>query len=95
MAKTLVYLQRPQMSSAFEVSINVQDESSGRIEGRDLQGLAKFLSISEGVPQFDLEYDGRLFCKCRLASTSFVSAIQFSFESIASVDVFKSDPQAS
>jgi hypothetical protein len=83
------------MSSVFEVAISVQDGSSGRLEGGDLAGVAKFLRVSDGVPQFDLEYDGRLFCRCRLATTSMVDSIAFSFESIVSVEAFKSDPQAS
>ena len=95
MARTLVYLKRPQMSSVFEVTISVQDGSSGRLEGGELAGVAKFLRVSEGVPQFDLEYDGRLFCRCRLATTSLVDSIPFSYESIVSVDAFKSDPHAS
>jgi len=95
LAKTLVYLKRPQMSSVFEVTITVQDGSSGRLEGGDLVGVAKFLRVSDGVPQFDLEYDGCLFCRCRLATTTLVDSIPFSFESIVSVEAFKSDPQAS
>lgn len=93
--KTIVYLLRPQMTSLFDVNIVITDSRNGLIEGSELKKLAKFLRISEGVPQFDLEYGGRLFRKCRLSAPEPDAALAFSFELSTVPEPTKSDPNAS
>jgi hypothetical protein len=83
------------MTSSFRVTIAVIDGMSARLVGDDLESLARFLGTSTGAPQFDLEFDGCQFSDCRLATVQSLDSIAFSFESTASVDPIKSDPQSS
>lgn len=82
------------MTSVFEVSVAVVDPEAGRIEGVELERLAKFLRLSEGAAPFDLEYDGRLFRKCRLNAAESGAALHFSFERSTVPEPIKSDPNA-
>ncbi len=83
------------MTAAFNVETLVVDGQAGQIVGDDVERLAKFLRASDGVPQFDLEYDGRLFSKCRLGGHATSNSIPFSFDSILLLEATKSDPNAS
>ncbi len=95
MLKTLVYLLRPQMTSAFEVQVVMEDDMHGHVAGADVDKVSKFLRISQGVPQFELEYDGRLYQRCRLRDTAPGDTLPFSYESSTLLDHAKSDPNAS
>ena len=94
MPNTVIYLKRPLMSAAFAVVITFVDGNDGQIDGPEVEKVAKFLRISEGVPQFDLEHDGRLFCACRLASSVWSDSIAFSFDSMVLVESGASDPSS-
>lgn len=83
------------MTSMFEVSVVVIDSETGRLQGPELERVAKFLRMSEGVARFDLEYDGRVFRKCRLSSAEPDESYTFSFERSTVPDPIKSDPNAS
>jgi len=83
------------MTSMFEVSIVVIDSLNGRLEGPELQRVAKFLRISEGVPSFDLEYEGRVFRKCRLGAADGSASLAFSFQRSTVPEPSQSDPNAS
>jgi len=93
--KTIVYLKRPQVTAGFFVAIVVFDERSGQIEGDDLPRVAKFLRVSDGTPQFDLEYAGRAFHRCRLGVGATSKAIPFWFDSTSVLEDHESDPNAS
>jgi len=82
------------MTSVFEVSVAVVDTATGRIEGAELERLTKFLRMSEGAALFDLEYDGRLFRKCRIHAAEPSTALLFSFERSTVPEPIKSDPNA-
>jgi len=70
------------------------DSTTGRIEGANLEEVAKFLRLAE-APLFELDYDGRLFCRCRLHTEAADKAILFTFEEVVEVEPFRSDPNAS
>jgi len=82
------------MTSVFDVSAVVVDSATGRLEGPELERLAKFLRMSEGAAQFELEYGGRLFRKCRLNSAESSASLSFSFERTSVPEPTKSDPNA-
>lgn len=90
LAKTIVFLKRPQISSAFEVTA-VHRGLTGELRG-DVEALSKFLDICEGVPQFDLEFDGHQFLKCVLGGRSTSNSIPFSFGSLVAIDELTSMP---
>ena len=90
--KTNIYLKRPQISSAFQVEVVVDDGLHGRLVGAELAQVAKFLRISEGVPVFDLEWAEHLFCRCHLSTTELSDSISFSFERSSAINDPKSEP---
>jgi len=69
------------MSASFTVAAVAIGEHAGRLEGDELERVAKFICSSTGVPQFEVEYDGRRFCECRLTG-AVDGSISFSCESI-------------
>ena len=83
------------MSSAFDVEVVVEDASHGRLQGPEIERVAKLLRVSDGKPIFDLESDGRLLARCQLRDASAAGSIAFSFESNQLIDPPKSDPNAS
>ncbi|HEY0462638.1 MAG TPA: hypothetical protein VGC79_00445 [Polyangiaceae bacterium] len=83
------------MTSMFEVSVVIVDSANGRLEGPELERVAKFLRISEGSPRFDLEYDGRVFRKCSLVASEGSASLAFSFQRSSVPEPTKSDPNAS
>ncbi len=83
------------MSSAFDVEMIIEDESNGRLEGPELERVAKLLRVSQGIPVFDLESDGRLLARCHLKPADSSLSLPFSYESNLPVDPPKSDPNAS
>lgn len=92
-SRTSLYLKRPQMSSAFDVDVVVEDESNGRLVGPELDRISKLLRVSEGSPLFDLEFDGRLLARCRVKDIAASGgSIPFSYESTQLLDPPKSDP---
>lgn len=54
------------MTAACAISVmeDTLSAQQGRLEGEDLERLAKFFSKAEGVPQFALDHDGRHFSGC-------------------------------
>jgi len=81
---TSVFLRRPQMSASFTVAAVAIGDHGGRLEGDELDRVAKFIWSSTGVPQFEVEYDGQRFCGCRLTGEA-DDSISFSCESITIV----------
>ncbi len=95
-SRTSLYLKRPQMSSAFDVDVVVEDDSNGRLVGAELERITKLLRVSEGSPIFDLEFDGRLLARCRVKDiATSADSIPFSYESTQLLDPPKSDPNSS
>jgi len=92
--QTFVYLKRPQMTAVFSVATVLVNGQAGQIVGDDLERVAKFLSVSEGVPLFDLEYGGRLFSRCSLGGVATRESIPFWCDSISLLEASKSDPKA-
>jgi len=90
--RAFIYLKRPKMTSAFAVAVVAVDGLAGRLEGEGLEQMARFLRVSGGMPVFDIEYEGRLFHRCRLGGDAAANSIQFWFDSTSSL---KSDPCAS
>lgn len=90
--QTLVYMKRPKLTAAFSVATIALDRGAGRIEGEDLNRLARFLRVSGGPAQFDLEYDGRVFVECRLKNDPAAESISFSYESLAISEGTREDP---
>ncbi|HYQ02078.1 MAG TPA: hypothetical protein VER96_25565 [Polyangiaceae bacterium] len=84
-------MKRPQISSAFEVTV-VHHGLTGELQG-DVDALSKFLDISAGVPQFDLEFDGHQFLKCVVGAKTASNSLTFSFASLVAVDEIKSGPR--
>jgi hypothetical protein len=82
------------MSSAFDVKVIVEDDSNGRLEGPELERVAKLLRVSQGVPVFDLESEGRLLARCQLKAADSIDSLAFSYESSQPLDPPKSDPNA-
>ena len=76
------------MTSAFSVTVETVDVVTGRIEGPDLQHVAKFLRFAGGPALFDLDHDGRLFCRCRLDAARATDAILFTYEEAVPVEPF-------
>jgi len=65
------------------------------MDGDDLESVAKFLRVSGGTPEFDLEYDGRAFHRCRLGGASTSRPLPFWFDSMSLLDAQERDPNAS
>jgi hypothetical protein len=90
--QTFVYLKRPQMTAAFSVATVIVDGQTGQMMGDDLGRVLTFLRASDGVPQFDLEYGGRLFSKCFLRAQATSDSIPFSYATSSLLEAAKSDP---
>ena len=78
------------ITSAFAVTVSY-DGLTGAIAG-DVLALLKFLEASEGIPQFDLEFDSRQFVKCVITGKPALGIIPFSFESVILLDELESSP---
>src|SRR6478735_3639740 len=84
LSRAIIYLKHPMITAAFAVSVTY-DGLRGMISG-DVVSLAKFVEASEGVPRFDLEFNGRQFLRCVAAPESTKGVIPFSFESVIELD---------
>ncbi len=82
------------MTAGFAVVVVATSDQAGHIEGDDLERVAKFLRVSEGVPQFDLEYEGRLYAHCRLGGDAADNSIAFTCDSISRVEAPAGDLNA-
>ncbi len=83
------------MTSAFEVEVVLEGGVSGHVAGAELEKVAKFLRISQGVPQFELEYDGKLYQRCRLRAPAGGATLPFTYETSTVLEALESDPNAS
>jgi hypothetical protein len=92
--QSLVFLSRPKIAAAFSVAAVASDLHAGIIEGVDLERVAKFLLESDGLPQFDLEFDGRVFSQCRLAGDATSESISFRYDSTSSLGATAGDEPA-
>jgi hypothetical protein len=93
--KTLVYLLRPQVTSAFEVVVVAADGASGYVAGAEMDKVAKFLRIAPGVPHFELQFEGKLYQRCRLQAPTSEAALPFTYETSTDLEALESDPNAS
>lgn len=82
------------MSAGFAVAAVVIDELTGQLEGDEVNKVARFLRVSDGVAQFDVEYDGRQFNRCHLMDATPSEVILFSYESVMTIEERDSDPHA-
>ena len=88
---TIIYLKRPRMTAAFDVSIIRSAETKAEIQG-DLEAVQQFLELCDGVPQFDLERAGVLYRQCTLNGEQSTTVMTFSFDWVGEPDVDSQPP---
>ena len=85
--KTLVYLLRPQMASAFDVQVVVEKTQTARVVGAEVGKVAKFLERGQSPALFELEYESTLYQRCRLHEEAAADSLRFVYDSSTLLDV--------
>lgn len=85
LSRSILYLKRPKMSCAFDVSVVLHGPNTAELRG-DTGAVLRFFDISQAVALFDVEHDGQVYRRCSLLGDRSEGSLQFAYEWARPVD---------